>query len=311
MAINYPASLDTTSQLPQPTTSNNTNNPSHAGAHDNESAAIIALETKVGTGSSTPSSGTVMRGTGAGTSSWAQVNAATDVTGTLPVANGGTGATTSTGTGATVRGTSPTLSGPSFGTIVNTGTLTLPTSTDTLVGRATTDTLTNKTLTTPVIGDFTSAQHDHSNAAGGGAVKSSNLNNPYKFSMYRNAALTITTGSFQRIPLDTTEFDTGSNCDITTNKGRFTAPVAGFYFFSWQVGQTIGAADNVGALYKNGSIYRWGSEMNGGGSGGSALVQLAANDYIELFATSNTSGVVNVGASPIKTGMSGFLLSKT
>jgi hypothetical protein len=35
--------------------------------------------------------------------------------------------------------------------IINTGTLTLPTSTDTLVGRATTDTLTNKTLTTPVI----------------------------------------------------------------------------------------------------------------------------------------------------------------
>lgn len=36
-------------------------------------------------------------------------------------------------------------------TIVNTGTLTLPTSTDTLVGRATTDTLTNKSLTAPVI----------------------------------------------------------------------------------------------------------------------------------------------------------------
>jgi hypothetical protein len=36
-------------------------------------------------------------------------------------------------------------------TITNTGTLTLPTSTDTLVGRATTDTLTNKTLTSPTI----------------------------------------------------------------------------------------------------------------------------------------------------------------
>ncbi len=35
--------------------------------------------------------------------------------------------------------------------IKNSGTLTLPTSTDTLVGRATTDTLTNKTLTLPVI----------------------------------------------------------------------------------------------------------------------------------------------------------------
>jgi len=36
-------------------------------------------------------------------------------------------------------------------TISNTGTVTLPTSTDTLVGRATTDTLTNKTLTSPVL----------------------------------------------------------------------------------------------------------------------------------------------------------------
>lgn len=35
-----------------------------------------------------------------------------DASGTLPVANGGTGVTTSTGTGATVRGTSPTLSDP-------------------------------------------------------------------------------------------------------------------------------------------------------------------------------------------------------
>ena len=44
-----------------------------------------------------------------------------------------------------------TLSSPTIGTISNTGTITLPTSTDTLVGRATTDTLTNKTLTTPAL----------------------------------------------------------------------------------------------------------------------------------------------------------------
>jgi hypothetical protein len=47
--------------------------------------------------------------------------------------------------------TNKTLTTPVIATIVNTGTLTLPTSTDTLVGRATTDTLTNKTLTAPVI----------------------------------------------------------------------------------------------------------------------------------------------------------------
>lgn len=47
--------------------------------------------------------------------------------------------------------TNKTLTAPIISTISNTGTLTLPTSTDTLVGRATTDTLTNKTLTAPVI----------------------------------------------------------------------------------------------------------------------------------------------------------------
>jgi len=38
----------------------------------------------------------------------------TTVTGTLPVANGGTGVTTSTGSGANVLGTSPTLATPTF-----------------------------------------------------------------------------------------------------------------------------------------------------------------------------------------------------
>ena len=47
--------------------------------------------------------------------------------------------------------TNKTLTAPVIASIVNTGTLTLPTSTDTLVGRATTDTLTNKTLTSPVL----------------------------------------------------------------------------------------------------------------------------------------------------------------
>jgi hypothetical protein len=47
--------------------------------------------------------------------------------------------------------TNKTLTTPVISSISNTGTLTLPTSTDTLVGKATTDTLTNKTLTSPVL----------------------------------------------------------------------------------------------------------------------------------------------------------------
>lgn len=47
--------------------------------------------------------------------------------------------------------TNKTLTSPTMSTIVNTGTLSLPSSTDTLVGRLTTDTLTNKTLTAPTV----------------------------------------------------------------------------------------------------------------------------------------------------------------
>jgi hypothetical protein len=82
-------------------------------------------------------------------SQWYMVasNSADQLINVLPVVNGGTGVTASTGSGNTVLSTSPALTTPSFSSIVNTGTLTLPTSTDTLVARATTDTLTNKRIT--------------------------------------------------------------------------------------------------------------------------------------------------------------------
>ena len=101
------------------------------------------------------------------------ITSLTGLTTPLSVAQGGTGAATLTGilkgngTGAFTAVTAPsgtivgttdsqtltnkTLTAPIISTISNTGTLTLPTSTDTLVGRATTDTLTNKTLTSPTI----------------------------------------------------------------------------------------------------------------------------------------------------------------
>ncbi len=55
---------------------------------------------------------------------------------------------------ASVTLTNKTLTAPVISTISNSGTLTLPTSTDTLVGKATTDTLTNKTLTNPTVTNY-------------------------------------------------------------------------------------------------------------------------------------------------------------
>ena len=46
---------------------------------------------------------------------------------------------------------------------------------DEIVTLAATQTLTNKTLTTPTIGDFTNATHDHSDAANGGTIAITDL----------------------------------------------------------------------------------------------------------------------------------------
>ncbi len=155
----------------------------------------------------TPSAVTLTNGTGLPVSSGISGLATGIATflGTATSANLAAAVTNETGSGALVFGTAPTLTTPVISSIVNTGTLTLPTSTDTLVGRATTDTLTNKsialgsntvtgtsanlatalsdetgtgaavfasspTLTTPTIASFANATHNHTNSAGGGQL---------------------------------------------------------------------------------------------------------------------------------------------
>jgi hypothetical protein len=73
---NFPASLDTSVSLPNPTGTNTQNNPDHAGLHTAENAAIIAAETKLGTGASVPAANTLLVGTGAGASAWSQLTSA-------------------------------------------------------------------------------------------------------------------------------------------------------------------------------------------------------------------------------------------
>ena len=72
MATNYPGSLDTSTQQPSPSASTEMDDSGfeHDAVHTNHSGAIIALETKVGTGDSNAVADSVLAGTGSGTSGW-------------------------------------------------------------------------------------------------------------------------------------------------------------------------------------------------------------------------------------------------
>lgn len=94
-----------------PTSGNTLNSPDHAGEHQSHNAEIVAVETKIGTGASTPTAGKVLRASGTGTSAWAQVDPSTDVA-TLSSATLRSLLTDETGTGVAVFGTAPALGSP-------------------------------------------------------------------------------------------------------------------------------------------------------------------------------------------------------
>lgn len=166
MTTNFPSSLDS---LSNPSSGDALSSPSHSAQHANANDAIEALEAKVGADGSAVTSSHDYKITQLETNSISKStidakgdllagsadNTVTVVTvganDTVLVAN--SSATGGINWSATLAGL--TLTTPIISSISNTGTLTLPTSTDTIVGRATTDTLTNKTLTSPIINSAT------------------------------------------------------------------------------------------------------------------------------------------------------------
>lgn len=135
----------------------------------------------------------------------------------------------------------------------------------------------------------------------------------YKFRVYRNAALNTGNGAFAIVTCDTKSYDTSSNVDVVTNKGRFTAPVAGFYHFSGEVSVTSNA-DLMAALFKNGSVVSYGTRFTTAATLQNVVVsdnlQLAANDFVELNTFSGSTKALEVSGA-IENYFTGFLISQT
>ena len=146
--------------------------------------------------------------------------------------------TVSTLTGAQTL-TNKTLTSPTIGTILNTGTLTLPTSTDTLIGKATIDTLTNKTFDTAGTGNvFKIAGTQISTITGTGAavlatsptvtgLSTDTLNTTGNVIVGGNLTVNGTTTTINSTTLNTTEqvltiSNTATPTDVTANGAGIT-----------------------------------------------------------------------------------------
>lgn len=128
----------------------------------------------------------------------------------------------------TVTFTNKTLTSPIIASISNTGTLTLPTSTDTLVGRATTDTLTNKTLTAPVISTISNtgtltlptSTDTLVGRATTDTLTNKTLTAPVISSISNSGTITIPTGTDTLVGKATTDTLTNKNIDFVDGTGN-------------------------------------------------------------------------------------------
>lgn len=310
MATNFPVSKDDGTSLPYPAAGNYTNSPSNAGIQDNQNDAIIAIETKLGIGSSTPSANKFLTGTGVGSSGWANTVPSGTVVGTSDIQT----LTNKTLTSPTIN--SPTINNATISADAITGYTVATTGTIYGIGVATssiTSGLTNLTATGSITAGNNLVVSAGTITAPTGSLSSRALSNPYKFSAYLNAATQAVGIADTPIAFDTELFDTNNNFDTTTNKGRYTAPVDGFYFFTARARAVPGVGGYL-VLYvlKNGTRVNAGNISRASSNSiapvVSAMLQLTAGDYVEISAVMDAANNIT-GGNVYDTAIQGFFVS--
>lgn len=170
-----------------------------------------------------------------------------------------------------------------------------------VVGTTDTQTLTNKTLTTPTIGSFTNAQHDHSNAAGGGTA----VPPAFKGVRATTASQSIPNSTETAVLWTAETYDTDAYHDAVTNTSRFTVPAgkAGYYRVSATVSFNANASGQRYALLrKNGSTAVAYDTQPGSASASSSVkindvINLAVGDYIEILVFQSSGGALSLDST--------------
>ena len=123
------------------------------------------------------------------------------------------------------------------------------------------------------------------------------------FSAYANNSQTISAGTFTKVQVNTKEFDTNSYFDNATNY-RFTPLIAGYYQVNGQTNatSTVTLTRIIPAIYKNGSAYKYGTDITATDSRSnvSALVYLnGSTDYIEYYVLLSGTGTLSTAITAV------------
>jgi hypothetical protein len=135
------------------------------------------------------------------------------------------------------------------------------------------------------------------------------------FSAYLNANQSVSSATWTKIQINTKEWDTAT-C-FSTSTYRFTPNVAGYYQFNGNTSNASGGGARVIlALYKNGSLARFGNDLGlpsgNWASGISPIVsaQIYCNgttDYVELYLYDSGGQTVNGGNAGATSYFQGYL----
>lgn len=132
------------------------------------------------------------------------------------------------------------------------------------------------------------------------------ISNPYKFSVYRNAAWNTPNAAEAKITHDTEVYDTNNNFSA----GTYTVPVTGYYHFDAHVENAANLTTLLPEIYVNGALKKRGTwavlSTCLQGQSVSCDLYLAANDTVEnyVYASAAVAGATGI----TKTYFSGHLI---